>query len=196
MGKHKPIFLSGAYAVISVAGKKLAFCRGISVRIEVPHSNNKVLGMYESADMQPQSYNISGSFSVYRYIANSLGENENFISSEQSPHNVLDKKGNGVGTFYNNFFDFFIHGRANDNFNPAYLMYSTTFDIAVYQIVQDDIGLEKRLVPAFVLRQCRLIASDISVMKREISTQNFSFMANYIDEDSFISGISGSGGGW
>lgn len=181
---NPPIFLTGAYAVVYIAGKKLAFCRGISVRIDVPHSNSKVLGMYESADIQPQAYNISGSFSVYRYIAE-IGDFKNYFK--------MTNDGNGVGTFGDD--NFIFYGRACDNFNPALLMYSTTFDISVFQVGREkEEKLTTRLVPAFILRQCRLVSSDISIFKREIATQTFSFIANYIDEDSFISTPSGTGG--
>jgi len=193
-----PVFLTGAYAVIKVAGKKLAFCRGISYRISVPHSNDKVLGMYESADLQPQSYDISGTFSVYRYVADVKNKSgAEGPSPTRGDQNTIQPEGNGVGTFgVDGLAGMALFGAAFNNFNPAYLMYGTSFDIVIYQMSERVNTTEANFTPVAVLRKCRLVTSDFNLMKREVATQTFSFVANYADEDSFVAGFSGAGAGW
>ena len=204
MARIEPTFLTGACAVIKIAGKKLAFAKNINYRINVPHTNSKVLGMYESADIQPSSYDASGTFSIHRYIqgVKELIEVDTYHPG-RGVHNIIESEGNGVGTFGASTGGNFIegaasralYGAANDNFNPAMLMYGTMFDIVIYQVSGKD-SEDTKLVPVTVLRNCRLTATDMSIIKREIASQTFQFVANYVDEDSFIAGFSGSGTGW
>ena len=78
-------------------------------------------------------------------------------------------------------------GRANESLNPGLLQYASWFDIEFYQkIPGGQTGVSK-------IRNCRIVQADTQVNKRGVMVQSFQFIANAVDEDSFVSTQSGVG---
>jgi len=101
-------------------------------------------------------------------------------------------------------------GAANENLNPSKLSTGQWFDIEIYQKIpvktnrpgesrfiglvagqnsditgattefgQDLLGISR-------LRDCRIIGADVTFSKRDVARQTYYFLANYLDEDSFL----------
>ena len=111
----KPFFLTGANAKIKVNGVTLAYCSALSYSVIVNHATPKVLGMYEASSLEPLGYEVTGSFTVIRYIADAT-------ELAGRPAGASDK-GNGIGTWRNDnsFAEFTSGGRAHQNLNPIKL---------------------------------------------------------------------------
>ena len=114
-------------------------------------------------------------------------------------------------------------GRANEALDPSKFQGGTTFDIQVYQKVdtrtgdlQQPGGLQGQLTNALNdvssilqggagtgqsfglvgvanIRNCRITQSDFSISKKGAAMQRFTFVALYVDEDSFVADFSGKG---
>jgi hypothetical protein len=113
-------------------------------------------------------------------------------------------------------------GRANEALDPSKFAAGTSFDIQVYQGVQSGTsgggspGLTGAIssVSNFLrgtqnpsggtspnidyvgvanIRNCRITSANFSISKRSLATQQFTFIAQYLDEDSFVADFSGQG---
>lgn len=141
MSGIRPFFVNGANAKIKLNGKTLAFCTDLSYSIQVLTQTPKVLGMYEGSSVEPLGYNVSGSFTVVRYVKD--------ISSGVGgtrPQGIAENDaGNGVGNWGSawggKLGDFLNRngagndGRANEALDPSKFSNGTTFDIQIYQKV-------------------------------------------------------------
>lgn len=112
------------------------------------------------------------------------------------------------------------NGRANEALNPSTFSQGTTFDIQVYQKVVKSpsesgniinsvdkanqnfanflggemVGLrETDVIGVANIRNCRITQADFQLSKRGVALQRFSFVALYLDEDSFVADFSGVG---
>ena len=136
-----PFFVTGANAKIKLNGKTLAFCTDVSYSIQVIVQTPKILGMYEGSSIEPLGYNVSGSFTVIRYVRNAgsaIGHKPRDIAPNDSGNGV----GNWGGVWGSNGGDFLARngigndGRANEALDPSKMAASTSFDIEIYQKVQ------------------------------------------------------------
>jgi len=112
-------------------------------------------------------------------------------------------------------------GRANEALDPSKFANSTTFDIEVYQktpnggenqgadailgraigSIIDTLGGGNNLfgsgpgnaIGVAKIRNCRITQADFNLTKKGTATQRFSFVALYVDEDSFVADFSGQG---
>lgn len=184
-----PFFLTGAVAKIKVNNKTMAYCTDISYSVDIGTLNPKILGMYESHTMEPLSYQVTGSFSVLRYVQNA----KTFVKT--SPDRVSDT-GNGIGSWgANEFLDRIgggNDGKPNEHVNPKLLDTSPMFDIVIYQKVITAGGNEE-LHAVARMRDCRIQRMDFSMSKTSPVRETYSFRAAYLDEDSFNAQISGLG---
>jgi hypothetical protein len=196
-----PFFVTGANAKIKLNNRTLAFCTNLSYSVQINHQVSKVLGMYEGTSIEPLGYIVTGSFTVIRYVKNI----KHFTGNKMSG-TVPNDSGNGVGNWSadqvkNPLYAklrLLTDGRANEALSPATFQNGTYFDIEVYQKVKKspqstpfdnkskDLGVAK-------IRDCRITRSDFSISKKSVATQTFSFMALYVDEDSFKADFSGIG---
>jgi len=139
MSAARPFFITGANAKIKLNGKTMAFCSDFSYSVQILTQTPKVLGMYEGTSVEPLGYNVSGSFSIIRYVKDAQS---NVGGSE--PHGIAkNDAGNGVGNWGSQWGgslgDFLSRngvgndGRANEALDPSKLAGGTTFDIQVYQ---------------------------------------------------------------
>jgi hypothetical protein len=135
----KPFFITGANAKIKLNGKTIAFCSDFSYSIQVITQTPHVLGLYEGASVEPLAYNVSGTFTVIRYMKDAQKD-----IGGQLPNGVaLNDAGNGVGNWgsaWGGGLGSFLaangvgnDGRANEALNPGKFANGTTFDIQVYQ---------------------------------------------------------------
>lgn len=72
MGQRNGVMLTGANAKIIVNGLTLAFATDINYNISVRHANPKVLGMYETIEFVPLAYDVTGSFTIIRYVKDAV----------------------------------------------------------------------------------------------------------------------------
>lgn len=215
MAGIKPFFITGANAKIKLNGKTIAFCTDLTYSVKVDHKTPKVLGMYEGSSVEPLGYTVAGSFTVIRYIKDVPSSTGNTAPAGNGVGNwgsVWDKNNiggfaaaNGIGN----------DGRAHEALNPSKLAGGTTFDIQIYQktsssrpelksnktlnnisnILSGGTATEvsSDLFGVANIRNCRITDSVFSINKRGLATQRFSFVALYVDEDSFVADFSGSG---
>ena len=183
MAGIKPFFFTGASAKIRVNGKTLAYCTNLSYSVKISHATPTVLGMYEPSSVEPTGYMVAGSFTVVRYIADAVKTIGN-----PTPDGVQDK-GNGLGTWGvdNSSTANLADGRAYENLVPKRLDKATTFDIEVFQ------KLEDKNLPVAKIRDVRITQADFALAKKAAATQTFQFTALYADEDSFLADFSGQG---
>lgn len=183
MSGVRPFFLTGANAKIKVNGKTLAYCTNLSYSVKVKHATPTVLGMYEGSSVEPLGYEVSGSFSVVRYVADA----QNNIAGKH-PEGTKNK-GNGIGNWGTDNISIanLADGRAYDNLNPKRLDKATTFEIEIFQKTESGtLGVAR-------VRDVRITQADFALTKKAAATQTFSFAALYVDEDSFLSDFSGLG---
>lgn len=189
MAKLAPFFLTGANAKVKVNNKTMAFCTDLSYSVQVNHAAPKVLGMYEAGSLEPLSYEVSGTFTVIRYVADAASINQN--QGFSTPVGVSDK-GNGVGAIgpdnpiAKNLGN---DGRTQDALNPQTFDNATYFNIEVFQKMAngESLGVAR-------IRDCRINRADFSLAgKTAPAMERYSFRALYVDEDSFLAGFSGNG---
>ena len=114
-------------------------------------------------------------------------------------------------------------GRANEALDPSRFAQATTFDIQVYQKVVKSVDGPQDLLSQVTspiqglanfgrgdrvegfsaasanvigvanIRNCRITQADFQLTKRGAAIQKFSFVALYVDEDSFVADFSGTG---
>lgn len=141
MAGIRPFFVNGANAKIKINGKTLAFCTDLSYSISILTQTPKVLGMYEGSSVEPLGYNVSGSFTVVRYVKD-IGQ---AVGGKKPAGIAENDAGNGVGNWGSvwggKLGDFLNRsgvgndGRANEALDPSRFSNGTTFDIQVYQKV-------------------------------------------------------------
>jgi hypothetical protein len=215
MAKQIPAFLTGANAKIKVNDVVLAFATDISYAISINHVSPRVLGRYEVEEHQPVRYDVKGSFTVIRYtdapgiksfqptqtITTNPADNPNpqpgqlAIPSQQivaagSPQGGIKDankdKGNGIGSWEKNG-DIFTSGGAVGSLDPSKFHRAMSFDIEIWQKTGDGDHAIARF------RNCRISHTGFKLTKKSEARQVFEFIAQYGDEDTFVTGESGVG---
>lgn len=203
MSGTKPFFITGANAKIKLNGKTMAFCTDLSYSIQVLTQTPKVLGMYEGSSVEPLGYTVSGSFTIIRYVkdvASSVGGTRpNGVAENDAGNGV----GNWGGVWGGKLGDFLARngigndGRANEALDPSKFQNGTTFDIQVFQKVDNRVNLTDGAsidsVGVANIRNARITQADFSLTKKGVAMQRFNFVALYADEDSFVADFSGQG---
>jgi hypothetical protein len=216
MANKTPFFISGANCKIRVGGVTLAFATDLSYEVSIIHIPAKILGMYEASTQEPVAYNIAGSFTVIKYIEGLKERLEQ--RGVTAPHGVSNT-GNGVGAMVPGHDTLGrLLTRLHESLDPSKLEFATGFDIEIYQKVpaQTDTSrtaqiagdvLTGRLQGSIVdmqqvtgdvsgiarIRDCHITGMKASLTRRGLMTQSYSFVANYLDEDTFLSSASGLG---
>jgi hypothetical protein len=217
MSGIKPFFITGANAKIRVNDKTLAFCTDLSYSVAILTQTPKILGMYEGSSVEPLGYTVSGSFTVIRYAKDAKANIGNAPKGT-----AVNDAGNGVGNWGGVWGgtagDILARngvgndGRANEALDPSKFANSTTFDIEVYQktpnngdqtqgAVADLLNIlgggnnssSGNAIGVAKIRNCRITQADFNLTKKGTATQRFSFVALYVDEDSFVADFSGQG---
>lgn len=186
MANVAPFFVTGANCKLRVNGVTLAFATNLTYSVSIPHARPRTLGSYEANSLEPLSYDVSGSFSVVRYIDSAKSSLKSIDASSPEGANEL---GNGLGgwttlndkSLINKQLGNGGDGVANKSLNPAALQDGVTFDIEVYQKMPNGnfLGVSR-------LRNARIVAVNAQMSKRSTMVQQFQFIAQFLDEDSFI----------
>lgn len=196
MSNKASFFPTGSNCKLIVNGVTLAFAIDFKYTIKIKHHSAKILGVYEADTQEPLAYDVNGNFTVIRYIEGMAGR---LTGQGFSVPSGVSNLGNGVGSWTVNqpndivgtvksTGNFTNDGRANEALNPAKLHTATWFDIAFYQNTSDGNALGIALI-----KNCRITQVDSGIMKRGVFMQTFSFVANSVDEDSFLANPSGIG---
>jgi hypothetical protein len=215
MSGKVPFFITGANCKIKVNGVTMAYATDISYSVQINHQQAKVCGMYEADTLEPVAYSITGQFTVIKYIDSlkSLLASKGFKVPDGASN-----QGNGVGSMtaasgfgraLGALGGDFTGGRAYDALDPSKLSRITGFDVEIYQKVPDTgrastvnvIGgiltgnqvSENGVLGIARLRDCHISGVTTQVSRKGLMTQTYSFIANYLDEDTFISSASDSG---
>lgn len=194
----KPFFITGANAIIKIGGVTVAFATDVSYRISVKHASPRVLGRFEVERHQPLAYDVSGTFTIFRYVNgvyDEIGLSPTQVKKEQSAGNGIGNMGNDaspiadlVGLLDGNGL------RINDQLDPSAMLRGSVFDIDIYQRASQTVSREALDNFQFAkLRRCRITEAELRVQKRSAATQTFRFVAQYADEDTFTAGKSGVG---
>lgn len=220
MSRIAPFFLTGGNAKIKLNGKTMAFCSDFTYSVQILTQTPKILGMYEGSSVEPLGYSVTGTFTVVRYTKDARA------ATGSAPSNTANNDaGNGVGnwggTWGGTAGDFLARngvgndGRANEALDPSKFANGTTFDIQVFQKVQNQgPGKSNQQVLSNVtnilgggtggtsdtdvigvanIRNARITQADWRLNKKGVAIQSFNFTALYVDEDSFVADFSGRG---
>ena len=167
MSGMKPSFITGANAKVKIGAMTVAYAQDVSYRVTVSQIPIEVMGKYEVVAYEPVAYAVEGTLSIIRYTS---------ASKDVAGANA---EGNGVGNWN-------MGGQTADfAFNPSKLMMSETFDLDVFQKINDkgDVGA----VGIVRLKDCRFTSKGGSINRRGVLVEQFAFNAILASDDSYTS---------
>lgn len=216
-----PSFLTGANAKIKINDVVMAFATDIQYSIAVAHASPRVLGRYEVEEHQPLKYDVRGSFTIIRYtdapgiktfqptktteelvfpggspVAGTLAiphviKTTTTAGSPVTTIGDASPNGNGIGKWQKGaggvFGDIFTGAGATGSLDPSKMHRALGFEIEIHQKTGDG----TRAIARF--RGCRVTTTTFRIDKKSVAKQSFEFIAQYGDEDSFVTGESGVG---
>lgn len=187
MAGKKTSLITGSNAKIKINGITLAYATDVQYSLSVQTVPVETMGRYEVLANEPIATIVSGSFAVVRYTKAAGTAGPGKISGAAN-------SGNGVGEWGPQAASPQSAGGGGgmaSHVNPGQLLTATTVDLELYRKSVNDptdsTGAElfKRI------RDCRLTSMAGSVNKRGILMEQFSFVAELIDDDSFEAQPSG-----
>jgi hypothetical protein len=194
MAGIEPTFITGATAKIRLNGKTLAFCQDFSCSVQILTKTPKVLGKYEGDSVEPLSYMVSGSFSIIRYAKGI----KKILGNKSAPSLADNDAGNGVGNWGTAWGgksgDILARngigndGRAHEALDPSKYAAGTTFDIQIFQKVNNGSGQD--FLGVLNIRSARIVQADFGLNKRSAAIERFNFVALYTDGDGFVANAS------
>ena len=198
MAGIKPFFITGDKIKLIIDGKTAAFATDLVCSVQIAHQTPHVLGMYEGVSVEPLSYNISGSFSIIRYVKNAAGNIGGTPPPGVTPLDVGNSSGTwGSGSGLSNVLSTLggSSGRAYEALNPATYSQGTTFDIQVYQKFEATPGSagSEGTLGIINIRSVRITKADFSISKKSPGMDRFEFVALYVDGDAVQAQASGVG---
>ena len=176
MASKKPSFITGANAKIQVGGKTFAYCSDVSYQVSVDTIPIETMGRYEAVTNEPVNYSVAGSLSVVRYTA--VAHTNNMPSTATT--------GNGLGAVDMGS----VGGIGSDHINPGNILFSQTWDLAVYQKQEPTAGAFTTTEFINII-DCRFTRKSASLNKRGILVDRLDFVGVLADDDSFT--VSNSG---
>lgn len=206
MADQNAFFITGANCRIRIGTKLVAMATNVSCRVIVNHATPRLLGQYEVADIQPVSYDVTGSLTIIRYVR---GLKE-AMEAEGKDTPLLPPEGNSIGSANENSGSLDALSLQNilnpdiaGSFNPSTFFRSEKFDIELLQTT----GLNERVVdrnifsvpeaedrtPFARLQNCRFTAMELNITKRGVAQQSYQFTAQYYHDDTFLARKSGIG---
>jgi len=182
MASQKPSFITGANAKILVGGKTFAYCSDVSYQVSVDTIPIETMGRYEAVTNEPVNYSVAGSLSVVRYTA--------VAHTNQMPGTATN--GNGLGEVNMGS----VGGIASDHINPGNILFSQTWDLAVYQKQESSAATGTApgtiaLTEFINIIDCRFTRKSASLNKRGILVDRLDFVGILADDDSFVVSHSG-----
>ncbi len=172
-------FVTGKNAVIKVNGVFLTQAIDLSYNISIKHFGARTLGQFENDSIEPLAYDVTGSFSIIRYIEGVTSKR--IAGLDTTAPNGTNNDGNGLGTWGDAGARSPEDNRASEALDPSQMNTAQTFDIELYQNLGGG-----NLSGVTRIRGCRIINAASQVNVRGFLIQSFTFMASYVDEDSFL----------
>lgn len=182
MAGKKPSFITGANAKIKVGGKTFAYASDVSYQVAVDTIPIETMGRYETVSNEPVNYSVAGSLSVVRYTA--IAKNNNMPGTNTG--------GNGLGKV-----NYTTGGNGSDEINPGNLLFSQTWDLAVFQKEQlaatsgGGAATTTESIEFITIKDCRFTRKAASLNKRGMLVDQLSFVGILADDDSFDVSSSG-----
>ena len=178
MSGKVPSFVTGANAKIKCGGLTFAYASDVSYQVAVDTVPIETMGRYEAVSNEPVNYSVGGELSVVRYTA--VAKQNNMAGANTG--------GNGLGNA-----NFTTGGKGSDQIDPGNILFSTTWDLAVFQKVQSAEGATPtEVAPAFItITDCRFTRKSAGINKRGILVDRLSFVGILASDESF--NASGSG---
>jgi hypothetical protein len=178
MAGKAPSFVTGANAKIQAGGLTFAYASDVSYQVSVDTVPIETMGRYEAVSNEPVNYSVAGELSVVRYTA--VAKQNNMAGANTG--------GNGLGKA-----NFQTGGKGSDQIDPGNLLFSTTWDLAVFQKIQAAANAPATAVaPAFItITDCRFTRKSAGINKRGILVDRLGFVGILASDDSF--NASGSG---
>lgn len=164
MAGKKPSFITGATAKIKIGNLTMAYAQDVSYSTTVTTIPIETMGRYEVVSNEPVAYFVDGTLSVIRYTKEASG-----MPGTAANGNSVNQMGNTPGS----------GGNAGSGFDPAQMIASETFDVEIFQKLSD--GTTESVVK---LRDCRFTRKGGAITKRGVLTEQFSFNAILLDNDS------------
>lgn len=178
MAGKVPSFITGANAKIKAGGITFAYAQDVSYRVSVDAIPIETMGRYEAVSNEPVNYSVAGELSIVRYT--SVAKQNNMAGTSSG--------GNGMGNT-----KFTTGGTAADHMDPGNLLFSKTFDVAIFQKIQTAENTPATaLAPAVItITDCRFVSLGAGLTKRGILVNRMSFMGILASDDSFTASNSG-----
>lgn len=138
-------------------------------------------------------YEVRGSFTIIRYAKGATSDHAGHAPNGITPNDAGNSVGNwgqvwgGTGSDIQAQLGVGNAGRANEALDPSKFDNGVGFDIQVYQKTPGgDLGVSN-------IRNARITKAAFTIQKRGVATEMFEFVAQYLDEDSFVANQSGGG---
>lgn len=182
MAARKVSFVTGANAKVKVGGLTFAYASDVSYSVAVDTVPIETMGRYEAVTNEPVNYSVAGQLSIVRYT--SIAKQNNMPGTATN--------GNGLGEV-----NFNTGGNAADQVNPGNILFSQTFDLAVYQKTQaadTTPGQEATTTDAvefITITDCRFNRKSAGINKRGILVETLGFVGILGSDDSFAPSNSG-----
>lgn len=181
MAGQVPSFITGANAKIKAGGITFAYAQDVGYRVSVDVIPVETMGRYEVVSHEPVNYSVAGELAVVRYTK----------YAQENGMPGAAEGGNGMGNV-----NWKIGGgKASDHINPGNLLMSKTWDLEVFQKIQDDQGKIETVggnEGAFIkISDCRFTSRGAGLNKRGILVDRYSFVGILASDDSFTATGSG-----
>ena len=172
-----PSFLSSAKLVIKMGSIELAYGSNLSFNDRMAVAPVGGIGSYNSDALEPLQYTAGGSFTITVYSSgavNSLANSSNIPDRALKSISATAKR-NGNSMLVAN------------NFSPAALMISQTFDIDVYERVgQQATSATQNLLLTYQLTDCRLTSYSMTFTPGSLVQENVGFLCIGVKDRSLL----------
>lgn len=179
--------ITGSNAKIKINGITLAYATDIQYSMSVQTIPVETMGRYEVLANEPIATIVAGSFAVVRYTSSAKGGGISGAAANGNGVGEWGDRAGGEGALVQN-----VNGGMSTHMNPGDLLTATTVDIELYRKSINDPSVKDGGTELFKrIKYCRLTQMAGSVNKRGILMEQFSFVAELIDDDSFTARPSG-----
>lgn len=177
MANKSTSLITGSNCKIKINGVTLAYATDVQYSLQVDTVPVETMGRYEVLANEPIATRVSGSFAIVRYTKAAKDGN---ISGAAA-------NGNGIGKWAASA----TAAPVSQHVNPGDMLTSATVDIELYRKSKNDPTSQEGIELFKKIKDARITAMGGSVNKRGILVEQFAFVAEHIEDDSFESKPSG-----
>lgn len=168
-----PTFMSGANLTIVIDGIEIAYCEALNFSDNMANTMVYGIGSYGPHAIEPLQYSAQGSLRIIRYSDTVKGD---FQKKEGKPDNISEDKnktkaksdsseGNSLAA-------------SSQQFSPANLLLTSTYDIYVYERGKDD----NMKTASFILKDCRTTALSCSFTPGQTVSEDYQFLCRLVQD--------------